>query len=99
MKFKDSISLEGVRPEILQIIPDVEELFDQTGLGLTITCTTGGHPTVDPHSFGFAIDCRTHGLAPIAQEALRDDIQHKLGPESARQTGHPEKTARYRQKA
>lgn len=80
MKFKEGVSLDGVRPQILSVLPAVEELFDETAIGLTITCSTGGHGHIDPHTWGFAVDCRTHGLSPDRQEQLRDDLQDKIGP-------------------
>jgi hypothetical protein len=81
MKFKDGVTLIGVKRQILGIIPIVEAEFDAVGEGLTITCTTTGHPPNDPHTHGYAIDCRTHGLTPETQDVLAATIQKALGPD------------------
>ena len=79
MNLKPGVTLDGLRPEITRILPDIEGLFNQAGLPLTITCTTDEHPEDDPHTHGMAVDCRTHGLSPIEQKGLAVSIQHKLG--------------------
>lgn len=81
MKFKDGVSLEGVRSEILKIIPGVERFFKQAGIELTITCATGSHGEVDPHTWGFAIDCRVHGLSVDWQHSLKHALSNYLGPQ------------------
>ena len=81
MKFKDKVTLSGVKPQILDILPTVEPVFNTTPIGLTITCTTEGHPLNDPHTHGYAIDCRTHGLTSEAQDLLAATLQKTLGDE------------------
>jgi len=79
MNLKPGVTLDGVRPEILSILPIIEQCYHAMEYDLTITCTTKGHPEGDPHPPGFAVDCRTHGLYPETQQSLAYDIQHKLG--------------------
>ena len=81
MKYKDGVSQDGLRPEIIKVLPALDRLWLlQTGFELTITCTTGSHPKVDPHPWGFAIDCRTHGLSIDKVTSLKHVVQNLLGP-------------------
>jgi len=70
---------EGLRKEILDILPILEECFKEEGEeNLTITCTIGDHNKNDPHSNGFAIDIRMHDFDVIKQEDLYHNINKTL---------------------
>jgi hypothetical protein len=80
MKFKSpSVTLEGVRPEALYMLPIIERIFNYYEQELTITCTTLDHPQDDPHTHGFAVDCRTHGISVGVQAQITEQIQGALG--------------------
>jgi hypothetical protein len=80
MNTKQGVTLEGLKPEIRLLLAGIELLYKRAGSELTVTCTTGGHPEDDPHTHGYAIDCRTHGLTPAKQSSLRFAIEDYLGP-------------------
>lgn len=61
-------------------IPYVENCFVEFGYDLEITCTTGSHTGIDPHVYGFAIDCHTIGIPDDTQERLAQNIQSAIGP-------------------
>ena len=80
MNFKSSeVTLIGVRPEALYMLPIIEKCFNFHQQELTITCTTLDHPQDDPHTRGFAVDCRTHGISVGVQAQLTKQIQEALG--------------------
>jgi hypothetical protein len=79
MELKENVSLTGLRNQITDILSSVEQCFIDNGYDLTITCTTGGHPRLDPHTWGFAIDCRVHNIPIDKQQKIHTQLQQKLG--------------------
>ena len=80
MNFKSPlVTLEGVRTEMLYALPIIERIFNFHEQELTLTCTTLDHKEDDPHTHGFAVDCRTHGISVGIQAQLTEEIQNALG--------------------
>ena len=80
MEVKRGVSLAGLQSAISRILPSIELIFKQAHFALTLTCTTDGHPENDPHTHGYAVDCRIHGLPLQDQSALRFALEDFLGP-------------------
>lgn len=79
MKLKPGVSLKGVKPEILNIIPVIDSCYAALAIEPTATCTTKDHLEDDPHTHGYAIDLRTHGIPVGIQRSLAAIISHRLG--------------------
>jgi hypothetical protein len=80
MRLKEGVTLEGIRPEIEKVLPLIERCYHDFGYEFMITCTTGNHPDDDPHTHGFAVDSRLHGIPVDTQWILRDNIAKICGP-------------------
>lgn len=80
MNLKPGVSLDGIKSEIKDILSTIESIFIKQGFSLTLTCTTGGHSELDPHSYGYAVDIRTHNIPVGIQRSLVAAIQQSIGP-------------------
>ena len=81
MNLKEGVSINGLRPQISAKLSSIEGVFNDAGSQLTLTCTTGSHKDNDPHTHGFAIDCRTAGMTPAKATGIATMLQHTLGDE------------------
>ena len=79
IRYKDGIILEGLRPQITGLLVKMDVIMHEHGCDLTITCGLDGHPEDDPHSWGFAVDLRTHDLDIGDRSNVRDEIAELAG--------------------
>ena len=70
---KQGVQFSVLRDEMWRIFPIVEQCFPEGSC--MITCGTDSHSDDDPHTHGFALDFRTHGLDGRAiYSQLREDL-------------------------
>lgn len=81
MRFKENVKVFGIKPEIVIILPIIDEVYNLiVGRGCTITSVTDGkHGKTSLHPFGFAIDIRTRDDNSGYQ--WRDGIKEELAKE------------------
>jgi hypothetical protein len=78
--YKERVTSVGVREEISRFFPDLDRIYASFGQQCIITCTTEGHPELDPHTHGFAIDMRTKDIAQGKAERIYLAIRDLVGP-------------------
>ncbi len=81
VRFKDGVTLHGLKPagaRILSVIDQAAVLLDRD---LTVTCGTEGHPVLDPHTRGEALDVRTKDLPQATILTLVNWMIKRLGPD------------------
>ena len=81
IRYKDGIILEGLRSQITGLLVKMDVIMHEHGCDLVITCGLDGHPEDDPHSHGFAVDCRSHDLPIGDRSNVRDEIADMAGPD------------------
>ena len=82
IRFKDDVSLFGVRPEIVLAIFVAHEVYRDIGKELVVTsCRDGKHSPGSRHWIGYAVDLRTRHLTPTEALDVRDELADRLTDE------------------
>jgi conjugal transfer mating pair stabilization protein TraG len=80
MTLKPGASLEGVKPEVLEVLPGLEEIFSRYKASLVVTAGTDGkHMKGSLHYVGRALDLRIKRVQMFRRQALCDELRRFLG--------------------
>lgn len=72
MKLKKGVKLQGIRPELVMIIPVLVEVYSQLGKELVITSVLDGvHSEGSLHYSGGSLDARTRYFKDSGAKAAR----------------------------
>jgi hypothetical protein len=80
MRFKEGVTIFGVKPEIVAILPIINEVYIEiAGQGCTITSLIDGvHSIRSMHKYGFAVDVRTRDDAGYNLTQWRPGIKDEI---------------------
>lgn len=82
MKFKKSVKINGIKPEIVIAINVVAEVYKAHGKELVVTSVTDGkHSSGSLHYIGHAFDARTFIFEAYELELVKKDIREALTDE------------------
>lgn len=82
IQVKEGVVFTVLRPELYEKLGVIEQCFSDFGSACVITCACDGHPDLDPHSHGFALDFRTRDIAnDMIKIQIVERLQERLGTE------------------